>query len=161
MTGADGVPVAWRPGPDLVPAALREEIDALNQRVYEGLNDGVYRAGFARSQEAYEEAFDGVFATLDLLEERLSGQRYLMGGTITEADVRLFTTLARFDAVYHGHFKCNRQKLSELPVLWAYARDLSRHPVSATRSTSTTSSATTTTPTRQSTRPASSRRART
>ena len=92
------------------------------------MNDGVYKAGFAGSQEAYEAAYDALFARLDWLGERLAGRRFLMGETITEADVRLFTTLARFDAVYHGHFKCNRQKLSELPVLWAYARDLFQTP---------------------------------
>ena len=88
----------------------------------------MYRCGFAGSQAAYERAYDRLFARLDWLSERLRNQRYLVGDTITEADVRLFTTLARFDAVYHGHFKCNRQKLTELPVLWAYARDLFQTP---------------------------------
>jgi putative glutathione S-transferase len=88
-------------------------------------NDGgVYRCGFAGSQQAYEAAYDRLFTALDWLSGRLANQRYLVGETITEADVRLFTTLARFDPVYHGHFKCNRSKLSEMPVLWAYARDL-------------------------------------
>ena len=92
------------------------------------VNDGVYRCEFARSQEAYDNAYDRLFTALDWLCERLSNQRYLVGDTITEADVRLFATLARFDPVYHGHFKCNRQKLSEMPVLWAYARDLFQTP---------------------------------
>ena len=119
----------WRslhaPGaPDLYPAALREEIDAVNDAVYADVNNGVYKCGFAAGQQAYEQAYDRLFARLDWLSERLAGHRYLVGHQLTEADVRLFTTLVRFDAVYHGHFKCNRQKLSELPVLWAYARDL-------------------------------------
>jgi putative glutathione S-transferase len=92
-------------------------------------NDGgVYRCGFAGSQQAYEAAYDRLFTALDWVSDRLSDRRYLVGDTITEADVRLFTTLARFDPVYHGHFKCNRQKLSEMPVLWAYARDLFQTP---------------------------------
>jgi putative glutathione S-transferase len=114
--------------PDLYPEALREEMDEVMQRVYTEVNNGVYRCGFAGTQEAYDQAYDRLFAALDWLEDRLSGQRYLMGDSITEADVRLFTTLARFDAVYHGHFKCNRSKLSEMPVLWAYARDLFQTP---------------------------------
>jgi glutathionyl-hydroquinone reductase len=114
-----------RPGaPDLYPEDLRTEIDAVNDVVYADVNNGVYRFGFATSQGAYDEAFDRLFARLDRLSERLSGQRYLAGDRLTEADVRLFTTLVRFDAVYHGHFKCNRNKLTEMPVLWAYARDL-------------------------------------
>ena len=118
-----------RPGaPDLYPVALRDELDELMRRVYTEVNNGVYRCGFAGSQEAYEDAYDRLWTALDWLTERLSGQRYLVGDTITEADVRLFTTLVRFDAVYHGHFKCNRQKLTELPVLWAYARDLFQTP---------------------------------
>ena len=118
-----------RPGaPDLYPAHLRGEIDEVAQRVFTDVNNGVYRCGFAGSQEAYDAAYDRLFAALDWLSERLADQRYLVGDTITEADVRLFTTLARFDAVYHGHFKCNRQKLSEMPVLWAYARDLFQTP---------------------------------
>ncbi|GGT23976.1 glutathione S-transferase [Streptomyces kurssanovii] len=114
--------------PELYPPELRPEIDAVNEVVYKDVNNGVYRAGFAGSQEAYAEAYERLFARLDLLSERLQGSRYLVGDTITEADVRLFTTLVRFDAVYHGHFKCNRQKLSEMPVLWAYARDLFQTP---------------------------------
>src|SRR3546814_2366882 len=96
--------------------------------VFTDVNNGLYRCGFAGNQEAYESAYERLFARLDRLSERLEHQRYLVGDTITEADVRLFTTLARFDAVYHGHFKCNRQKLSEMPVLWAYARDLFTTP---------------------------------
>jgi putative glutathione S-transferase len=114
--------------PELYPEPLRAEIDEVAQRIYTEVNNGVYRAGFASSQEAYEAAYDRLFATLDWLSERLQDQRYLVGDTITEADVRLFTTLTRFDAVYHGHFKCNRNKLTELPVLWAYARDLFQTP---------------------------------
>jgi glutathionyl-hydroquinone reductase len=114
--------------PDLYPEHLRDEIDEVNDLVFRDVNDGVYRCGFAGSQAAYEKAHDALFSRLDQLSERLSTQRYLVGDTITEADVRLFTTLARFDAVYHGHFKCNRHKLTELPVLWAYARDLFTTP---------------------------------
>jgi glutathionyl-hydroquinone reductase len=118
-----------RPGaPDLYPEALRDEIDDVAERVYGDVNNGVYRCGFAGSQESYERAYDRLFGRLDWLAERLAGQRYLVGDTITEADVRLFTTLTRFDPVYHGHFKCNRHKLSEMPVLWAYARDLFQTP---------------------------------
>ena len=118
-----------RPGaPELYPEAHRDEIDEVNDRVYRHVNDGVYKCGFAGTQEAYDQAYNRLFAGLDWLEERLSAQRYLVGGSITEADVRLFTTLARFDAVYHGHFKCNRSKLSEMQVLWAYARDLFQTP---------------------------------
>lgn len=118
-----------RPGaPDLYPEAMRADMDELMQIIHTDVNDGVYKAGFAGSQEAYDAAYDALFVRLDWLSERLAGQRFLMGETITEADVRLFTTLARFDAVYHGHFKCNRQKLAEMPVLWAYARDLFQTP---------------------------------
>jgi putative glutathione S-transferase len=114
--------------PQLYPEPLRAEIDEVNDRVYRDVNNGVYRCGFAGSQDAYDAAYARLFDALDWLSERLAGQRFLVGDTITEADVRLFTTLARFDAVYHGHFKCNRQKLSESPVLWAYARDLFQTP---------------------------------
>ena len=110
--------------PDLWPDDVREEMDAVMERVFTDVNNGVYRCGFAGSQEAYEKAFDRLWAALDWLEDRLADRRFLMGDAITEADVRLYTTLARFDAVYHGHFKCNRQKLTELPNLWGYARDL-------------------------------------
>ncbi|MFI5936525.1 glutathione S-transferase family protein [Actinoplanes sp. NPDC051494] len=118
-----------RPGaPELYPADKREEIDKVNKFVFADVNNGVYRAGFAGSQDAYEKAYHRLFDRLDKLSELLAGQRYLAGDTITEADVRLFTTLARFDPVYHGHFKCNRSKLTEMPVLWAYARDLFQTP---------------------------------
>jgi len=118
-----------RPGaPDLYPDALREEMDAVMRHVYTEINNGVYRCGFAGSQESYEKAYDRLFAALDVVSERLGTRRFLMGDTITEADVRLYTTLVRFDPVYHGHFKCNRQKLTEMPVLWAYARDLFQTP---------------------------------
>ncbi|WP_375488794.1 glutathione S-transferase family protein [uncultured Jatrophihabitans sp.] len=123
----------WRPyqragAPNLYPENLRGEIDEVAQLVFEDVNNGVYKCGFARSQHAYDDAYSALFARLDWLDERLRGQRYLVGDTITEADVRLFTTLARFDPVYHGHFKCNRQKLDEFPALWAYARDLFQTP---------------------------------
>ncbi|WP_019970561.1 glutathione S-transferase family protein [Mycobacterium sp. 141] len=114
--------------PQLYPEPLRDEIDTVSRRIYTEVNNGVYRCGFAGSQEAYDAAYDRLFTALDWLSERLATQRYLVGDTITEADVRLFTTLARFDPVYHGHFKCNRSKLTELPVLWAYARDLFQTP---------------------------------
>jgi putative glutathione S-transferase len=114
--------------PDLYPEPLREEIDEVSRIVYREVNNGVYRAGFATSQAAYEAAVDGLFARLDWLEERLAGQRYLVGGQLTEADVRLFTTLARFDAVYVDHFKCNLRRLADYPSLWAYARDLYQRP---------------------------------
>lgn len=114
--------------PALYPEPLRAEIDEVNQRVYTEINNGVYRCGFAGSQDAYDAAYDRLFTALDWVSERLAGQRYLVGDTITEADVRLFTTLVRFDPVYHGHFKCNRTTLTEMPVLWAYARDLFQTP---------------------------------
>jgi glutathionyl-hydroquinone reductase len=114
--------------PDLYPEHCRDEIDEVAELVYRDVNNGVYRTGFANGQRAYDDAYRTLFARLDWLEDRLRTQRYLVGETITEADVRLFTTLARFDAVYHGHFKCNRTKLTEFPVLWAYARDLFQTP---------------------------------
>jgi putative glutathione S-transferase len=114
--------------PDLWPADRRAEMEEVMQRIYTEVNNGVYRCGFAGSQEAYDAAYDRLWTAMDWLEERLGRTRYLMGDEITEADVRLFTTLARFDAVYHGHFKCNRQKLTELPNLWGYARDLYQQP---------------------------------
>jgi putative glutathione S-transferase len=118
-----------RPGaPDLYPDHLTDEIEEVSARVYEDVNNGVYQCGFASSQGAYEDAYEKLFAALDWLSARLERQRYLVGDTITEADVRLWPTLARFDAVYHGHFKCNRSKLAEMPVLWAYARDLFQTP---------------------------------
>jgi glutathionyl-hydroquinone reductase len=114
--------------PDIYPAERRDEIDDVMELVFDDVNDGVYRCGFAGSQAAYEDSFGRLFDRLDWLSDRLAERRYLVGDTITEADVRLFTTLVRFDAVYHGHFKCNRNKLSEMPVLWAYARDLFQTP---------------------------------
>ena len=114
--------------PNLWPEEVREEMEEVMARIFQEINNGVYRCGFAGSQRAYDKAFDRLFAALDWLEDRLAGRRYLMGDAITEADVRLFTTLARFDAVYHGHFKCNRNKLSEMPVLGGYARDLFQTP---------------------------------
>ena len=115
-------------GLDLYPADLRGEIDALNETVFQKVNNGVYRVGFATSQAAYEEAFDELFATLDELEARLARQRYLLGDRMSEADWRLFTTLLRFDPVYYGHFKCNRRRLIDFPHLWAYTRELYQVP---------------------------------
>ena len=114
--------------PDLWPAELRPEMRDVMRRIYTEVNNGVYRCGFAGSQEAYDAAYDRLWTAMDWLEERLASRRYLMGDAITEADIRLFTTLVRFDPVYHGHFKCNRQKLTELPNLWGYARDLFQTP---------------------------------
>ncbi|MEY2847635.1 MAG: hypothetical protein RI885_300 [Actinomycetota bacterium] len=114
--------------PDLYPTALRSEIDEVAELIFHDVNNGVYKCGFAGSQKSYERAYDALFARLDWLERRLAGQRFLVGDTMTEADIRLFTTLARFDAVYHGHFKCNRNTLASMPVLWAYARDLFQTP---------------------------------
>src|SRR5262249_51523016 len=120
---------AWaRSGADLYPEHLRPEIDALNDVVYATVNDGVYRCGFATSQQAYDTAVAALFATLDELEQRLAGQRYLFGGQITEADVRLWVTLARFDSVYVTHFKANVRRLVDYPNLWAYPPDLSPPP---------------------------------
>ena len=113
---------------DYYPAPLREEIDRVNAVVYENINNGVYRAGFATTQEAYEEAFRALFAALDEIEQRLSRQRYLAGREITEADWRLFTTLVRFDAVYYGHFKCNLRRIVDYPNLSNYLRDLYQQP---------------------------------
>ena len=113
---------------DLYPEALRNEIDAINETVYNNVNNGVYRAGFATTQEAYNKAFDRLFNTLDELEERLSTQRYLVGKQITEADWRLFTTLVRFDAVYYSHFKTNKKRLMDYPNLWSYTRELYQVP---------------------------------
>ncbi len=116
-----------RPG-DFYPEPLRAEIDRLNDFIYPNVNNGVYRAGFATTQLAYDEAVTELFAALDALEERLATQRYLTGPQITEADWRLFTTLVRFDAVYVGHFKCNLRELRDHPNLWAYTRDLYQQP---------------------------------
>jgi putative glutathione S-transferase len=114
--------------PDLYPEELRPDIDALGTLIFHAVNNGVYKAGLATSQAAYEDAFDTLFATLAALEERLSTRRFLVGGQLTEADVRLFPTLARFDAVYHTHFKCNLHRLVDYPNLWGYARDLYQIP---------------------------------
>ena len=113
---------------DYYPKKLREEIELLNERIYGTVNNGVYKAGFATTQEAYEEAVIPLFETLDWLEQRLATQRYLTGNQITEADWRLFTTLIRFDPVYVGHFKCNLKRLVDYPYLWAYTRDLYQQP---------------------------------
>ena len=113
---------------DLFPAGFHEEIDAVNERIYPSINNGVYRAGFATTQSAYEEAFDILFAALDEMEEKLSQRRYLVGDRLTEADIRLFTTLVRFDAVYYGHFKCNLREIRDYPNLWAYVRDIYQVP---------------------------------
>lgn len=113
---------------DFYPQELREEIDAINAVVYDNVNNGVYKSGFATSQSAYEEAFDALFATLDELEQRLQQQRFLAGDQVTEADWRLFTTLVRFDAVYHGHFKCNQKRIVDYPALWDYVRALYQVP---------------------------------
>jgi glutathionyl-hydroquinone reductase len=116
------------PDVDLYPEALRPEIDQLNELVYATVNNGVYRSGFATSQESYHQAVTALFGTLDQLEQRLAGQRYLTGDTVTEADVRLWVTLVRFDAVYYSHFKCNLRRVADYPSLWAYARDLYARP---------------------------------
>jgi glutathionyl-hydroquinone reductase len=113
---------------DYYPLALRGEIDAINELVYPNINNGVYRAGFATTQQAYEEAAEGIFEALDTIEDRLSGQRYLVGGQITEADWRLFTTLVRFDSVYSSHFKCNLRRIADYPNLWNYTRELYQIP---------------------------------
>ncbi|SDS54696.1 glutathione S-transferase family protein [Corynebacterium timonense] len=123
----------WAPfhrdgAPDLYPEALRDEMDELMRYVYTEINNGVYRCGFAGTQESYDAAYVRLFAALDRISERLATRRYLMGDHITEADVRLYTTLVRFDAVYHGHFKCNRTTIRQMPVLWAYLRDLFQTP---------------------------------
>jgi len=117
----DGAPQLW-------PADQLDEMRQVMQRVYTEVNNGVYRCGFAGSQQSYDAAYERLWTALDWLEERLTARRFLMGESITEADVRLFTTLVRFDPVYHGHFKCNRNKLTELPALWGYARDLYQTP---------------------------------
>lgn len=124
---------AWKkyhkPGaPDLYPEELREEIDALNDIIFKEVNNGVYKAGFARNQEAYEEAYHTVFNRLDWLEERLADRRYLFGDKITESDVRLYVTLARFDVAYHNIFRVNKKRLRDYDNLWAYARDLYQTP---------------------------------
>ncbi|MFZ3484706.1 glutathione S-transferase family protein [Sphingomonas sp. 3-13AW] len=113
---------------DFYPEPLRAEIDALNERIYDDVNNGVYRAGFATTQNAYEEAVVPLFAALDDLEARLADGPYLFGDTLTEADIRLFTTLIRFDAVYYGHFKCNLRRIADYPALSRFVRDLYRLP---------------------------------
>ena len=113
---------------DFYPAPLRGEIDALNERIYPAVNNGVYRAGFATSQQAYEQAFDEVFAELDRLELLLGANRYLAGEYLTEADIRLFTTLIRFDAVYYGHFKCNLRRIADYPNLSNWLREIYQWP---------------------------------
>ena len=113
---------------DYWPEEMRDAIEPVNQRIYDTVNNGVYKAGFATSQQAYDEAVTALFTSLDWLEERLSGRRYLMGDRVTEADWRLATTLFRFDPVYHTHFKCNRDYLRDFPALWAYARELYQWP---------------------------------
>jgi putative glutathione S-transferase len=122
--GIEGV----RSGLDFYPEALRDGIDAINDPIYHRVNNGVYKCGFATAQEAYEEAFDALFGQLDAVEERLTTKRYLMGSTLTEADWRLFTTLVRFDPVYVGHFKCNRQRIADFPALSGYLRELYQMP---------------------------------
>jgi putative glutathione S-transferase len=119
--------VGAKPG-DYYPTALRQEINDMNDLIYPNLNNGVYRTGFATTQEAYEEAVTDVFIALDTLEERLATQRYLTGADVTEADWRLFTTLIRFDAVYVGHFKCSKRRIVDNPNLWGYLRDLYQLP---------------------------------
>lgn len=113
---------------DFYPAALRREIDAINDVVYDRINNGVYKCGFATAQAVYEQHFDALFSALDELELRLAGQHYLVGNTLTEADWRLFTTLVRFDAVYFGHFKCNLRRIQDYPNLSNYLRDLYQFP---------------------------------
>jgi glutathionyl-hydroquinone reductase len=119
---------AGDPELDLYPEDLRDEIDGINERVYEGINDGVYRCGFASTQQAYEEAFIDLFEALDWADDLLAGRRYLAGDRITEADWRLFVTLVRFDPVYVGHFKCNRQRIADYENLSGYLRELYQHP---------------------------------
>lgn len=113
---------------DYYPQGLRSEIDELNERIYDTVNNGVYKVGFATSQSAYDEALQPLFATLDWLDSRLASQRYLLGNTLTEADWRLFTTLVRFDSVYVGHFKCNIRRIADYPNLSGYLRDLYQQP---------------------------------
>lgn len=113
---------------DFYPEKLRPEIDRINKVVYDGINNGVYKAGFATTQAAYEDAVTALFDELDSVEARLASQRYLAGERLTEADWRLFTTLVRFDAVYHGHFKCNLRRIADYPSLWNYTRELYQVP---------------------------------
>ena len=122
--------VGAAPG-DYSPEHLRAEIDAVNDRVYRTLNNGVYRCGFAKTQEAYDDAVLPLFETLDWLEQRLSDRSYLVGDALTEADIRLFTTLIRFDSVYHGHFKCNLRRIVDYPALWRFTRSIYALPLIA------------------------------
>lgn len=145
---------------DLYPEQLRGEIDALNDFIYPNINNGVYRAGFATTQDAYEEAFGQLFKALDKLEDTLSKQRYLTGSTLTEADWRLFTTLIRFDPVYVGHFKCNLRRIADYPNLWNYTRELYQIPGVSRPSIWNISRAITTAVTRRSTPQGSFRWAR-
>ncbi|MGG1396777.1 glutathione S-transferase C-terminal domain-containing protein [Bacillus salipaludis] len=124
---------SWEPfhkenAPNLYPEHLREEIDALNDVIFHEVNNGVYKCGFAQSQEAYEESYDVLFARLDVLEQRLAKQRFLFGDYITDSDVRLYATLVRFDCAYHSAFKCNRNRIVDFPNLWGYLRDLYQTP---------------------------------
>ncbi|MCF3651229.1 glutathione S-transferase family protein [Synoicihabitans lomoniglobus] len=128
MLNAEFNAFAARAVVDLFPADHRDEIDRINAIIYEKVNNGVYRAGFATTQDAYEDAVAPLFATLDALDDRLSRRRYLVGPRLTEADIRLFVTLVRFDAVYHGHFKCNVQQIADYPNLGPYLRDIYQHP---------------------------------
>ena len=128
FNGALGTVGTSGAGVDYYPPHLRAEIDAINADVYENVNNGVYRAGFATTQEAYEEGVEALFAALDRLEDRLSRQPWLVGGQITEADWRLFTTLYRFDPVYYSHFKCARRRVQDYPALWRYTRRLYAQP---------------------------------
>ena len=114
--------------PDLYPDELVDEIESVNELIYPKINNGVYKCGFAGSQEAYDKAYRELWEALDLVTGRLSERRYLVSDHLTLADIRLFTTLVRFDPVYHGHFKCNRSKITEIPVLWGYLRDLFQTP---------------------------------
>ncbi|MBU6337990.1 MAG: glutathione S-transferase family protein [Acidobacteria bacterium] len=128
MLGSEFNELAGNPELDLYPEELRDEIDEINARVYDSVNNGVYRAGFATTQEAYEEAFDELFETLDWLDGLLAERRFLLGEQITEADWRLFATLVRFDPVYVGHFKCNLRRIADYPNLSGYLRELYQQP---------------------------------
>jgi glutathionyl-hydroquinone reductase len=129
-------------GDHFFPAHLRTRVDEINTYVYDNLNNGVYKCGFATAQSAYETAFDALFAALDRIETQLAIQRYVAGNELTEADWRLFTTLVRFDSVYCGHFKCNLRRLIDYPNLWNYARTLSGARCGGDRQSSYISSAT-------------------
>jgi len=130
MLGSAFDGIGARPG-DYYPERLRPQIDAINERVYNTLNNGVYKAGFATTQQAYEDAVLPLFETLDAVETILSQQRYLCGAEMTEADIRLLTTLLRFDAIYYSHFKCNRRRIVDYPNVWGFTRDLVQRPAIA------------------------------